>query len=143
MSACGHSTIVMLYLMWFVSLAKTWPLTIFNACYLYTLLQTVVRVANAATSVTPSRAADAIMTAGAILLPDIAFLLIGALVVIVACLCTILSEFYSPTRETNNPRHRYTHRPSPIQQWIVRRMADAAAIAVTAIESLTVRRRHT
>jgi Reverse transcriptase (RNA-dependent DNA polymerase)/GAG-pre-integrase domain len=82
------------------------------------------------------------MTAGAILLPDIALLLIGALLVILACLCTTLSEFYSPTRETNKPRHRQAHRPSPIQQWIVHRMADTAEWVVNAIESLTVRRRR-
>jgi hypothetical protein len=134
-----------LYLSWACSWAKTWSLTIFRFFNLYTPLHTVVRVVNAARSITPCQAADAILTAGAILLPDIALVLTLIAAVISACAFTILSEFYSPCA-ARGKEHRGKHRrPSPIQQWIVRSANDLVAWATGRLEafvgSISTRRR--
>jgi hypothetical protein len=124
--------------MWNVLWVKTWPLTKFNAFYLYTPLQTVVRIANAATSTSPYQVADAIMKAGALLLPDIAILLLLAMAAIVACTGAILSDFYFPAWETTIPHCHSAHCSSPIQQRLFRRVEEMAECVGLAIKLLTV-----
>jgi Reverse transcriptase (RNA-dependent DNA polymerase)/GAG-pre-integrase domain len=134
-----------LYAVWAYLWTKTWSLTIFNFVYLYTPLHTVVRVARAATSITPYQATDAVMTAGAIFLPDLAILLILAMTVIVACALAILATFYFPAPTRGRVRHQ-RHDPSPIQKWLVQTAAEWAtqllASIETAIGSMTTQRRH-
>jgi hypothetical protein len=81
---CVELAAAALYLSWACTWTKTWSLTIFNCFYSYTPLPTIVRVANSATtSITQCQLADAVMTTGAILLPDIALMLIQVLVMAV------------------------------------------------------------
>jgi ATP/ADP translocase len=129
---CVELAAAALYLSW----ACAWTsLTIFNRFYSYTPLPTIVRVANSATtSITLCQLADAVMTAGAILLPDIALMLILVMAVLVACTVTLLDNFYSPAHASGRTK-RQRRSVSPIPRWIVRTMADCAAKMLSRVEA--------
>jgi Reverse transcriptase (RNA-dependent DNA polymerase) len=139
-------TVAALYVLWAVAWATTWSLTIFKVVYLYTPLSTIVQVATAAPSMKPHQATDAIMTAGAIFLPEIVLVLALVAAIIAACITTVLIEFYSPDNGDATRDHRTRQRPSRLQQWIVRRAADMASwcgnVVEEAITSMTTQRRQ-
>jgi hypothetical protein len=140
-----ETTVAALYVLWAVAWATTWSLTIFKAVYLNTPLSTIVRVATAASEMTQHQATDAIMTAGAIFLPDIVLMLALVAAINAACIITVLVECYSPDDGDATRNHRKRRRSSHIQQWIVRRTADMAswcgAMVEEAITSMTIQRR--
>jgi hypothetical protein len=133
---CVEMAVAALYLSWACAWTKTWSLTvtIFNCFYSYMPLPTVVRVANSAnTSITPCQLADAVMTAGAILLPDIALMLILVMAVIMTCTFNILDNFYFPATANGRAKRQRRNTP-PIQRWIVRTTADFATWILSRVE---------
>jgi GAG-pre-integrase domain len=134
---CVEMAVAALYLMWACTWAKTWSLTLLRCVYLYTPLCTIVRVANAASSMSPTQMADAIMTAGAMFLPDIVIVLALTTAIIMACATAILYEFYSPDRSENgNDQYRKRRRASSNQRWTTQRAADMASWCGTMMEAM-------
>jgi Reverse transcriptase (RNA-dependent DNA polymerase)/GAG-pre-integrase domain len=129
-----------------MALRLLWSLTIFTSFYLYTPLSTIVRAASAATPRTPSQVADAVMTAGAILLPGIVLMLALVAGIIAACAITILSEFYPVTGVQVDDTRKPRRTSSPTQQWMFRRAADTASAVgkwiETTIQSIRTQRRR-